>query len=278
MLINAAGRLIDLSMPGVMGIINITPDSFFSGSRHSGGTGAIETAGRMLDEGADIIDIGGFSTRPGAPMLPADEERARLIPVIRSVRREFPDAVISADTFRSEIAREAVLDAGADIINDISGGTLDDAMYRTVAELRVPYVMMHMRGTPETMQQHTGYSDVVSEIIEWFAQRIPVLLKEGIIDIIVDPGLGFAKSREQNFEILKRLNEFHMLSQPVMAGISRKSMIWQTLGTDPGGALNGTTALNMAALMNGADILRVHDVYEARQTVTLYQKLREGVG
>ncbi|MBM3421508.1 MAG: dihydropteroate synthase [Bacteroidetes bacterium] len=276
LLINAGGRLIDLSEPRIMGVINITPDSFYSGSRYSGGTGALKAAEGFLAEGADIIDIGGCSTRPGSPLLSTSEERDRVIPVFKQVRREFPEAVLSIDTFRAEIAREARYEAGADIVNDVSGGTLDEGMAGVISELKVPYIMMHMRGTPATMQGLSEYDDVVTDVIQWFGKRIPALFRAGVSDIIIDPGIGFAKSISQNFEILRRLREFHILGLPLLAGVSRKSMIWRTLDSDPGKALNGTTALNMAALMNGADILRVHDVKEARETVILFQKLKAG--
>lgn len=258
-----------------MGVINVTDDSFYHASRHLKPVDAVDTAVRFLSEGADIIDIGGCSTRPGSAGVTEEEERARIMPVLREIRRELPEAVISLDTYRSSIALEAVEASGIDIINDISGGTMDQNMFPTVAKLRIPYVMMHIRGTPENMQADTVYEDVVSDIVSWLGTRVAILLGEGVRDIIVDPGIGFGKNVSQNFEILSRLQDFKIIGLPIMVGVSRKSLIWRTLETEPSDALNGTTALNMAALMNGADILRVHDVREAVQTVKLFEKMRQ---
>ncbi|MDX9930643.1 MAG: dihydropteroate synthase [Bacteroidales bacterium] len=274
-LINLSGRLFDMSRPLVMGVINVTDDSFYHASRHLKPVDAVDTAVRFLSEGADIIDIGGCSTRPGSAGVTEEEERARIMPVLREIRRELPEAVISLDTYRSSIALEAVEASGIDIINDISGGTMDQNMFPTVAKLRIPYVMMHIRGTPENMQADTVYEDVVSDIVSWLGTRVAILLGEGVRDIIVDPGIGFGKNVSQNFEILSRLQDFKIIGLPIMVGVSRKSLIWRTLETEPSDALNGTTALNMAALMNGADILRVHDVREAVQTVKLFEKMRQ---
>lgn len=271
--INIRGMLMDLSRPRVMGIINITDDSFYAASRHTGESDILAVAERMLEDGADILDLGGCSTRPGSEEVPESLELDRVCRATDLVMNRFPDAVISVDTYRASVAEAAVTEAGAAIINDISGGELDAAMFPLVSKLNVPYIMMHMRGTPKTMQADPHYSDVVVEILEWFGQRLAVLKAEGVKDIILDPGFGFGKNAGHNFEILRRLSEFRLAGHPVLAGLSRKSMIWKTLGISPEGALNGTSALNMTALVNGASILRVHDVMEARQVVTLFEKI-----
>ncbi len=274
-LLNAGGRLIDCSKPLVMGVVNVTPDSFYRGSRHTSVSSVLEIVTRMVVEGADIIDIGGYSTRPGAGEVSEADERKRVVVALKAVRKEFPDLLISVDTFRSSVALAAISEGGADIVNDISGGVLDESMYGLVASLRIPYVMMHMQGTPATMQENPVYGDVVSDIIEWFGKRIPLLEETGVNDIIIDPGIGFGKTIRHNFEIIRRLSEFEVIGRPLMAGVSRKSLIWKTLGSSPDEALNGTTALNMALLMNGADIIRVHDVREAVETVRLYEKISD---
>jgi len=271
--INANGRLIDFQEPKIMGIINVTPDSFFKGSRHTAESEIVETAGRMLDEGADFLDVGGYSSRPGAKDVPVEEEKARVLPAIKLISDNFPDAVVSVDTFRAEIARESVEKYGANIINDISGGEADREMFQVVAQLNVPYILMHMQGTPGTMQINPVYNDVVADILMWFGERITRLQMMGVKDIVIDPGFGFGKTIEHNFELLRRLSEFRIAGLPVMAGLSRKSMIWKTLEISPDEALNGTSALNMVALINGADILRVHDVKEATQVRDLFLKL-----
>ena len=273
--IDVSGRLIDLSTPKVMGILNITPDSFYSGSRISSNRDLLEKAARMLDEGADFLDIGGVSTRPGAQEITADEEGIRVLAAVREIASEFPEAILSVDTYRSEIARRAVCDCGAHMINDISGGTFDSGMYTVVRELNVPYIMMHILGTPRTMQQNPVYDDVIADILVWFSEKIVTLQTEGVKDIIIDPGFGFGKTADHNFEILNRLEEFSIAGLPLMAGLSRKSMIWKSLGTDPDNALTGTIVLNTIALMNGADILRVHDVSEAIQAVKLVEKIKK---
>ena len=271
--INVRGQLMDLRVPRVMGVINITPDSFYDGSRYSDAGSIVSAARRMIDEGADIIDVGGYSSRPGAKNISAEEEKARVLGAIRLISSEMPEAVISVDTFRSEIAREAISECGADIINDISGGEADPGMFQLVAELQVPYVIMHMQGTPSDMQKNPVYEDVVADILKWFGMKLVKLQSMGVRDIIIDPGFGFGKTTEHNFEILRRLDDFRITGMPLLAGLSRKSMIWKTLGITPAEALNGTSVLNMTALMNGADILRVHDVKEAVQAVRLFQKL-----
>lgn len=274
--INVRGDLLDLSVPKIMGIINATPDSFYSKSRVAGEKEIIETAVRMIGEGADILDIGGYSTRPGADYVSPEEERERLLNAVRLINREIPDAIISVDTFRSEIAEEAVTGCGAAIINDISGGEADKKMFHTVEILNVPYILMHMKGTPGNMEKNPVYDDVVADILKWFGERIYKLRTEGVKDIILDPGFGFGKTMDQNFELLRRLGDFSVAGLPVLAGISRKRMIFNTLGIDPAEALNGTTVLNTAALINGCDILRVHDVKEAVQAVKLVEKLKHG--
>jgi len=271
--INAGGKLIDLETPRVMGILNITPDSFYKGSRYISEADIIKAANRMLEDGADILDIGGYSSRPGAADISAEEEAGRVFNAVKLISSEFPDAIISVDTFRSAIAREAILN-GAHIINDISGGDADSGMFELVAELNVPYIMMHMQGNPANMQDNPVYDDVVADILKWFAERIFRLQSAGVKDIIVDPGFGFGKTVDNNFELLNRLGELSIAGLPVLAGLSRKSMIWKTLGITADDALNGTAVLNSFALAGGADILRVHDVKEARQAVTLFKKLK----
>jgi dihydropteroate synthase len=272
--INTGGRLLDLRVPRVMGILNITPDSFYKGSRYNTDGEIIKAASVMLEDGADILDIGGYSSRPGAKDITIEEESGRVLKAIRLINREFPDAVISVDTLRADVAREAVTDCGAKIINDISGGEGDPGMFETVEKLNVPYVLMHMRGNPLTMQDNPVYDDVVADILKWFGEKIFNLRSAGIKDIIIDPGIGFGKTTEQNFELLRRLSDFSITGLPLLVGLSRKGMIWKTLDITPDDALNGTTALNAVALMNGADILRVHDVKEAVQTIKLISKLK----
>lgn len=267
--------MLDLSVPKVMAILNITPDSFYPGSRFNTDSELIKAAIAMSDEGADILDIGGYSSRPGAKDISPEEEGERVLRAIRLVRKELPASIISIDTFRSEIAREAVEGCGANMINDISGGEADGHMLDTAAKLNVPYVLMHMKGTPQTMQNSPVYEDVVAEILRWFGNKIFRLRSAGLKDIIIDPGFGFGKTTGHNFELLRRLGDFSVTGLPVMVGISRKGMIWKTLGISSSEALNGTTALNAIALQNGADILRVHDVKEAIQTVQLIEKLKE---
>lgn len=267
--INAGGNLIDLSIPKVMGIINVTADSFYKESRYTSEKEVIETALRMHEEGASIIDIGGYSSRPGAAEIPEETEGERIFPAIRSVLRELPGAIISVDTFRSSIARKAVLECGALIVNDISGGEADTEMFSLISELKIPYILMHMRGTPQTMQKLTDYDDIIADILKWMGSRIVRLHSMGVKDVILDPGFGFSKKIEQNFEMLKRLKEFSVAGLPLLAGLSRKTTVWKTLGITPEEALNGTTVLNTIALMNGADILRVHDVRAAVEAVKL---------
>jgi dihydropteroate synthase len=267
--LNINGRLLDLRTPKVMGVLNITPDSFYGRSRFQSEEKIIEEAGKMLEAGADILDVGGHSTRPGAADVPESEETSRVVMAVKAIIRHFPQAIISCDSFKSGVAAAAVSE-GALLINDVSAGTLDEKMAETVARLKVPYIAMHMRGTPATMNQQTDYENLHFEIISWLQNRVTKLMELGIKDIVVDPGFGFAKSIEQNFRLMKRLELFHYLDRPLLIGISRKSMIWKTLGIAAEQALNGTSVLNTIALMKGAAILRVHDVPEAVQAVKLY--------
>lgn len=270
--LNVKGKLIDLSTPVVMGILNVTPDSFFSGSRVTAESEVLKQAEKMLSEGATFLDVGGYSSRPGADDISIDEERTRVITAIKVIVKKFPGALISVDTFRAGVAREAVQE-GACIINDISAGSLDANMFETVASLKVPYIAMHMRGNPKTMNGLTQYQNLISEITDYFIEKTDRLKSLGVNDIIIDPGFGFAKTIDQNFELLAHLDYFKNLNRPILAGLSRKSMIWKTLGITPEEALSGTTALNMTALLKGADILRVHDVKEAVQVIRLFNKL-----
>ncbi len=275
--INCQGRLLSLAEPRVMGILNLTPDSFYAGSRMLA-SGLLHTdalldkAGAMLRDGAAILDLGAYSTRPGAAEISEQEEIDRLVPAIEAIRKAFPEAFLSADTFRSGVARAAVA-AGANLINDVGGGTLDDQIFAAVADLQVPYILMHMRGTPATMQAHTHYDNLLAEIAAHLLNRAHALHQLGVKDVIFDPGFGFAKTIDQNFELLRRLDEIVHLGYPVLAGISRKSMIYRSLGTDAAGALNGTTFLHAFALSAGARILRVHDVKPAAEAIQLYSKL-----
>lgn len=273
MVLNIGGKLFSDSRPAVMGIVNVTPDSFYAGSRVEGPLVCARVGG-MLAAGADIIDLGACSTRPGAADVPADEECRRLLGAITDIRREFGDTpVISVDTFRASVA-ERCIEAGADIINDISGGELDPDMFGTVARLQVPYILMHTRGTPAEMQKLTDYDDVSAEVLEDLARKTARLRQLGVADIIIDPGFGFAKTVDQNYRLMHDLPAFRQLGCPILVGISRKTMIWRELGITPDEALNGTTALNMLALMNGADILRVHDVEAAVQAVMIFEAYR----
>lgn len=272
MFINCKGRLIDLSAPKVMGILNCTPDSFYDGGRYKDEAQLLKQAERMLAEGADFIDVGAYSSKPNAEFVTETEELERLVPVVELVLKHFPDAVISVDTFRAGVAKAAVA-AGAAIVNDISAGLLDEAMLPTVGKLKVPYIMMHMRGTPQTMVKLTQYDDIIKEMLFYFSQRIATARQAGINDIIIDPGFGFAKTMEQNYEVLNKLELFDITGLPLLAGVSRKSMIYKLLGTTPQEALNGTTVLNTIALTKGAKILRVHDVKEAVEAVKLHSQV-----
>ncbi|NOW99069.1 dihydropteroate synthase [Mucilaginibacter sp. SG564] len=268
--LNARGKLIDLSSPKVMGIINITPDSFYAGSRKPGIDEALQQAEKMLADGATFLDIGAYSSRPNAEDIAIAEETDRLLPAVEAIAAAFPDAVMSIDTFRAQVA-EAAINAGAHIINDISGGTLDEAMFTTVASLQVPYILMHMKGTPQTMNQLAQYDDVFTEVLDYFVTRYQQLKQLGVHDVIIDPGFGFAKKNEHNYNLMNRLQDFDMLCLPTLVGISRKRMIYGLLETTAAEALNGTTVLNTIGLMKGANILRVHDVKEAVEAVKIWE-------
>jgi dihydropteroate synthase len=269
--LNLRGKVMDLTIPKVMGILNVTPDSFYDGGRFTTEKSILEQVEKMLFEGADLIDVGGYSTRPGASDIAPEVELTRILPVIEMILKHFKDTALSVDTFRAETARQAVL-SGACMINDISGGGLDSTMFETVAHLKVPYILMHMRGTPQTMNHLTKYEDPLGESIDYFHLKIKQLHDLNVADIIIDPGFGFAKTADQSFGLLQHLDYFKILGQPIIAGLSRKSMVWRTLTTKPAGALNGTTTLNTIALINGASILRVHDVREAVESIRLIQK------
>lgn len=262
-----------LETPKVMGILNVTPDSFYDGGRYRNERGILDQAETMLTEGATFLDVGGYSSRPGAGDVPREEELRRVLPAIRSIVRQFPEALVAVDTFRAEVAKAAVGE-GAVMVNDISAGSLDPALPATVGALKVPLIAMHMRGTPRTMNTLTEYENLLKDIITYFQEKIHAFHELGIRDVIIDPGFGFAKTVDQNFHILNRLETLRVLGKPVMVGLSRKSMIWRTLQTTPGNALNGTTCLHTMALLHGASILRVHDVREAMETVTLVANAR----
>ena len=266
--LNCNGRIIDLSTPKIMGILNLTPDSFFDGGRYKG-EAVLTQVSKMLDEGADIIDIGGMSSKPGASIVSIEEEHQRVIPAIITILKEFPDAILSIDTIRSEIAKEAC-DLGVGIINDISAGSIDSNMYGVLSSVNVPYVLMHMKGFPENMQDDPNYSNVTREIVDFMIKELGKIRAYNPTDVIIDPGFGFGKSVAHNYELLKNLNLFNILECPIMVGLSRKSMINKVIDSTPDTALNGSTALHMLALQNGADILRVHDVKEAVEVKKLY--------
>ncbi len=273
--LNIKGNLLHLDTPQVMGILNVTPDSFYAGSRKQTEEEIAMRAESILNEGGTIIDIGGYSSRPDAAEVSEEEEMTRLEMALRIITRNYPDAILSVDTFRSAIARRCVEEFGVAIINDISGGELDTDMFPTIAKLKVPYIMMHMRGTPQTMQQFTHYTHLTADILQWFAERVEKLYQMGANDIIIDPGFGFSKTLEQNYELMRHLSDFRLLELPLLVGISRKSMIYKLLEGTPSDSLNGTIALNTFALLNGADILRVHDVRAAVETVKIVGQLRK---
>ena len=265
---------ISFDKPLVMGILNLTPDSFFDGGQYIDTDSILKRAKQIIKEGANIIDLGAYSTRPGAEDIDIEEEWRRMEPAIACIREELSDAILSIDTFRSELVRRVVAKFGACIVNDISGGTLDDKMFETIAELQVPYIMMHIKGTPQTMQSQTNYKDLMGELVQFFKERVEQLNDLGAQDIIIDPGFGFAKTLEQNYQIMGQLKAFKAIECPLLIGISRKSMIYKLLGGEAKDCLNGTTALNMVALLGGANILRVHDVKEAVECVQLYNKMQ----
>jgi len=272
MTINCKGQLVDLSKPKVMGILNITPNSFFDGGMYKNENQLLERVEKMLTEGAAFIDAGAYSSKPNAEFVSEEEEISRIIPVVILLQKHFPDILLSIDTFRAEVARVCI-ENGAAIINDISAGKLDEKMLETIAKYQVPYIMMHMKGTPQTMQTFTQYENIIKEMMFYFSERVAVARALGIHDLIVDPGFGFAKTLEQNYEVMQKMELFQMLELLLLTGISRKSMIYKELGTNAEMALNGTTVLNTIALTKGAKILRVHDVKEAVECVRLFNKL-----
>lgn len=275
--LNIKGTLLSLETPVVMGILNVTPDSFYADSRKQNEAAINERIEAILSEGGQIIDIGGYSSRPDAVEVSPDEEMERLAFALKILNTHYPETVVSVDTFRAGVARKCVEEYGVAMINDISGGELDAAMFGTVAELNVPYIMMHMRGTPQTMQQFTDYGDMMEEIMLYFAAKIQQLRLLGVNDIILDPGFGFSKTVDQNYQLMSRLQEFGMFDLPLLVGVSRKSMIYRYLGGTPADSLNGTTVLNTFALMNGANILRVHDVRAAVEATKIITKLNAGI-
>ena len=272
MTINCKGLLVDLSTPKVMGILNVTPNSFFDGGKYKNETEILSQVEKMLLDGATFIDIGAYSSKPNAEFVSEQEEISRIVPVVDLILKHFPETIISIDTFRSEVAR-ASIESGAAIINDIAAGNLDDKMLETIAKYNVPYIMMHMRGNPQTMQTLTDYDDIVKEMLFYFSEKIALARSFGINDLIIDPGFGFAKTIAQNYEVFQKMELFNMLELPLLVGISRKSMIYKTIDTTIETALNGTTVLNTLALTKGAKILRVHDVKEAVECVTLFNKI-----
>ena len=269
------GKLIDLAKPLVMGILNITPDSFYDGGRYTTVNDAVTHAGELLKQGADIIDIGACSSRPGSDCLSNSEELKRLMPVLGQIRQQFPEAILSVDTFRAEVANEVVSAFGDLIINDISGGLLDNKMFDTVARLKVPYVLMHLKGTPQNMQHNPTYGNVTKEVIKQLSEGVYRLHQLGVSDVIIDPGFGFGKTLEHNYQLFNHLDAFRFFELPLMVGISRKSMIYNMFNFGPGDSLNGTTVLNTLALQAGASILRVHDVKPAVEAIAIYEKLKQ---
>ena len=269
---NCKGQLIDLSAPKVMGILNITPNSFFDGGKYKNESELLERVKKMLNEGADFIDVGAYSSKPNAEFVSEKEEISRIFPVVNLLQKHFPEIILSIDTFRAGVAK-ACIENGAAIINDISAGKLDYKMLETIAKYQVPYIMMHMKGTPQTMQTFTHYEDIIKEMLFYFSERIATARALGINDLIVDPGFGFAKTLEQNYEVMKKMELFQMLELPLLVGISRKSMIYKAFDSTAENALNGTTVLNTIALSKGAKILRVHDVKEAVECIRLFNKL-----
>lgn len=273
MTINCSGKLIDLNTPKVMGILNVTPDSFYDGGKFKNDKGFLSQTEKLINEGATFIDIGAYSSRPGADFVSEKEEIVRLIPIVRLIHETFPETPISIDSFRSNVIKESV-QAGAAMVNDISAGILDPMMFESVGKLGVPYIMMHMRGTPQTMQQMSNYSNIIKEVYSYFSERIHLARKHQIKDLIIDLGFGFSKTLDQNFKLLNSLDFYTNLNLPILAGVSRKSMIYKTLNTTADNALNGTSALHMIALEKGSKILRVHDVKEAIECIKLYKALK----
>jgi dihydropteroate synthase len=271
--LNCKGKLVDLSSPTVMAILNVTPDSFYGNSRINNVDDALKTTEKFINEGATFIDVGAYSSRPGAVDISVDEELNRSIPIIKAIAKEFPETLISIDTFRAKVAEECI-GAGAHLINDISGGSLDHEMFNTVAKLNVPYIMMHMKGTPQTMQIEPKYDDITLEVVTYFTEKIAALKKLGVKDVIIDPGFGFAKTIDHNYELLKKMANLNIFKLPILVGFSRKSMITKTLNIQSADALNGTSILNTIALLKGASILRVHDVKEAIECIKLTERIK----
>tara|TARA_B100000073_G_scaffold339614_1_gene338310 strand:+ start:153 stop:983 length:831 start_codon:yes stop_codon:yes gene_type:complete len=270
--LNIKGKLIDLKKPKIMGILNLSKDSFYDGGKYSSKDKALKQTEKMLNEGADIIDIGAFTSKPGSKLFSAEKEKQILFPILEILINNFPEKLFSIDTFRSEIAKNSI-EIGASIINDISGGKFDKNMFEIIAKHKVPYVMMHMKGTPKTMQLNPKYKNVVIDVLNFFVKQIKIAQNIGVTDIIIDPGFGFGKSLNHNFDLLKGLNLFKKINYPILIGLSRKSMIYNILNGNPNQSLNGTTILNTFALINGANIIRVHDVKEAKECITLCEYL-----
>ena len=272
MTIKIKGELISFSVPKIMGILNVTPDSFYDGGKYNSEKKILDQVEKMISSGADIIDVGGYSSRPGAKEISIENELSRVIPIIQLISKRFPNIIISIDTFRSKVANQAV-NSGAHMINDISGGNLDSNMFKTVSKLDVPYILMHMRGSPKNMMNNTNYDDILNEIKNYFSERISKARLEGVNDIIIDPGFGFSKTKEQNYKLMNHLEFLKEFKTPIVVGISRKSMIYKTLDTTPDKALNGSTILHTISLLKGANILRTHDVLEAVECVKIIRQL-----
>lgn len=275
--IQVGNQLIDLSIPVVMGILNITPDSFYDGGKYEDETEMLKAVEKMIEDGVTVVDVGAVSTRPGAENISTKGELARLLPAVKAIRENFPEVVMSIDTFRSWVAVRVIDEVGPIIINDISGGTLDSKMFETVGKLNVPYILSHIKGTPQTMQDDPQYDDLIKEISSYFAEKVKRLSKLGVNDVILDPGFGFGKTLDHNYELLNRLDSFKVFQLPVMAGLSRKTMIWQALDITAQEALNGTSVANTMALLGGADILRVHDVKEAVEAVKIFCEIKASI-
>ena len=272
--INIGGELIDFTVPIVMGIVNVTPDSFYDGGKMEDEKVLLSAVEKMINDGARILDIGAVSTRPGAAAVSTKIELSRLLPAVQSIRNSFPKIPISIDTFRSWVAVRVIDEIGPIIVNDISGGSLDSKMFETIGKMRVPYILSHIQGTPKEMQENPQYDDIIKDISTYLSERVKRLTKFGVLDVIIDPGFGFGKTMEHNYDLLNRLDSFKVFQLPMMVGVSRKSMIWKALGNSPEEALNGTTVANTLALMGGADILRVHDVKEAVETVAIFSEIK----
>lgn len=272
--INVGGELIDFTTPNVMGIVNVTPDSFYNGGKMDDENVLLTAVEKMIKEGARILDIGAVSTRPGAQVVSTKIELGRLLPAVQAIRNSFPKMPLSIDTFRSWVAVRVIDEIGPIIVNDISGGTLDSKMFETIGKMRVPYILSHIQGTPNDMQNNPQYSDIIKDISTYFGEKIKRLTKFGVLDIIIDPGFGFGKTVAHNYELLNRLDSFKVFQLPVLVGVSRKSMIWKAFNTTPEEALNGTTVANTLALMGGADVLRVHDVKEAAEAITIFSEIK----